>query len=432
MPSKSEAQHRLMEAAAHTPGGYGGVPQSVGQEFVRADEGKDAMPESARETDINGYVTVRNNPITKAGVFQYLGDNLPGGEPGRIYNVYRPLEEVTAPETMESFKNLPIIDDHEMLGDGFPTAPEEKGIHGTTLSDVAAVGDTVMSSLRIFSRTLKWLIETGKKGISLGYRCAYEKSSGVFNGMTYDYIQREIRGNHLAIVNEGRCGTAVLDHHWALDHFDLALDNAEEARSMENEETTMDNEAAAEGEKEMTLAECAAAVKALLPLVKQMQDFMAAKEEGAEKAAEVMALDEESEAQKEQAKEAGMDEETEENKKEGEAMDAAIKQLNERIAKIEARAPKSLFAAAAARDSRAKAIESIVGSFNYAAMDEAEVVKYGIEKLGIKAPAGAEAVALDFYLAGRKEAEKSAATFAVDRADVKSGGLFAKTLGLSA
>ena len=29
-----------MEAAAHTKGGYGGVPQKVGKEFVKADEGK--------------------------------------------------------------------------------------------------------------------------------------------------------------------------------------------------------------------------------------------------------------------------------------------------------------------------------------------------------------------------------------------------------
>jgi len=38
MPSTSSAQHRLMEAAAHTPGGYGGVPQSVGKEFAAADD----------------------------------------------------------------------------------------------------------------------------------------------------------------------------------------------------------------------------------------------------------------------------------------------------------------------------------------------------------------------------------------------------------
>ncbi len=40
MPSKSPAQHRLMEAAAHTPGGYGGVPQAVGKDFAAADKAK--------------------------------------------------------------------------------------------------------------------------------------------------------------------------------------------------------------------------------------------------------------------------------------------------------------------------------------------------------------------------------------------------------
>ena len=40
MPSKSPAQHKLMEISAHTKGGYGGVPQKVGKEFVKADEGK--------------------------------------------------------------------------------------------------------------------------------------------------------------------------------------------------------------------------------------------------------------------------------------------------------------------------------------------------------------------------------------------------------
>ncbi len=37
MPSKSDAQKRLMQAAARTPGGFGGVPQKVGREFAAAD-----------------------------------------------------------------------------------------------------------------------------------------------------------------------------------------------------------------------------------------------------------------------------------------------------------------------------------------------------------------------------------------------------------
>lgn len=41
MPSRSPAQHRLMEAAAHTQGGLGGVPQGVARDFVAADEKKE-------------------------------------------------------------------------------------------------------------------------------------------------------------------------------------------------------------------------------------------------------------------------------------------------------------------------------------------------------------------------------------------------------
>jgi hypothetical protein len=40
MPSKSPSQRRLMQAAAHTKGGFGGVSQKVGKEFVEADKGK--------------------------------------------------------------------------------------------------------------------------------------------------------------------------------------------------------------------------------------------------------------------------------------------------------------------------------------------------------------------------------------------------------
>jgi hypothetical protein len=48
MPSKSPAQHRLMEAAAHTPGGFGGVPTSVGKEFVAADKAKADQDRTAK------------------------------------------------------------------------------------------------------------------------------------------------------------------------------------------------------------------------------------------------------------------------------------------------------------------------------------------------------------------------------------------------
>lgn len=40
MPSVSAKQEKLMRIAAHTKGGFGGVPQKVGTEFEKADEAK--------------------------------------------------------------------------------------------------------------------------------------------------------------------------------------------------------------------------------------------------------------------------------------------------------------------------------------------------------------------------------------------------------
>ena len=42
MPSKSKAQHNLMEAVAHNPkfAKKAGIPQSVGKDFAKADKGK--------------------------------------------------------------------------------------------------------------------------------------------------------------------------------------------------------------------------------------------------------------------------------------------------------------------------------------------------------------------------------------------------------
>lgn len=53
MPSKSKAQQRLMRAAAHTPGGFGGVPQKVGREFVAADRAAHKAPSPKRTGIIN-------------------------------------------------------------------------------------------------------------------------------------------------------------------------------------------------------------------------------------------------------------------------------------------------------------------------------------------------------------------------------------------
>jgi hypothetical protein len=69
MPSKSPAQHRLMQAAAHTKGGYGGVPQSVGKEFAAADAGKPAGSPKSRDE----HMARRTKHVTQAAAGKEFG-----------------------------------------------------------------------------------------------------------------------------------------------------------------------------------------------------------------------------------------------------------------------------------------------------------------------------------------------------------------------
>lgn len=67
MPSKSPAQARLMEAAAHTKGGYGGVPQSVGKEFAAADK-PSGSPKSREE-----HMARRTKHVTQSAAGKEFG-----------------------------------------------------------------------------------------------------------------------------------------------------------------------------------------------------------------------------------------------------------------------------------------------------------------------------------------------------------------------
>lgn len=380
--------------------------------------------ETAREIDANGYITIQRNPITRAGVFQYSGRSLPGADPSKIYNVYRPIEEVSHPDTIKSFRLLPIIDEHEMLGEGYQRNAEDKGTHGTTGEDIVFDGEVLYAPIRIFSKTLKSLIDLGKKGLSAGYRCSYEKSSGFFNNLAYDYIQRNIRGNHIALVSEGRMGKdiAVLDH-MAFDHFDLALDQteteesqmADDDKSKETEGKAKDKgeEAAAGGSEEkkgLTLEEVAATLEQIVPAIAAINETLA----------KITASNVEGE---------GLDDDKEEKKDEKkEGMDAAeIASIKSDVAKLKTGGLKNILGQLSRRDRLVKDLTPIVGTFDHAEKTLEEVVVYACDKLEIKAPKGQEEAALNGYLAGRSKVS-SPVGFVTAMDSLKSEGKLAKRL----
>lgn len=349
-----------------------------------------AMDESARRVDGNGWPEVKGNPLSRVGVFPYLGRNIPGApDPDRVYRVYRPAEELSDPEFLDSLKLIPWVDDHEYLGpeEVGATPAERKGVQGTTGQELYFDGKYVRGNIKVFSEAMKDAIESGKKELSLGYECAYEWSPGVFEGQPYDAIQRKLRGNHLALVREGRMGpeVAVLDH--GTDCLTITADSLE---VYPMSDATNDVETA----KEPTIADVMKALENLAPLVEMIGKIQGGKTEEPEidKAPEAPAADPE--------------------KKPEEMMADACNKIGAMDAKLtaleQAKPDPLAIAKAIAQDAADKSdlvgrLTPVVGVFDHSRMTCAEVAAYGVEKLGLTAPKGSEGVALDMYLRGRAE-----------------------------
>jgi hypothetical protein len=69
-------------------------------------------------------------------------------------------------------------------------------------------GDKVRASLMITDSATIEALEAGKSELSCGYTADVEFTPGLWNGQPYDAVQRNIRGNHVALVDAGRAGPA--------------------------------------------------------------------------------------------------------------------------------------------------------------------------------------------------------------------------------
>ena len=50
------------------------------------------------------------------------------------------------------------------------------------------------------------LIQSGKSELSVGYSTDLQPEQGIYNGVSYEFIQTNIKSNHCAIVYKGRAG----------------------------------------------------------------------------------------------------------------------------------------------------------------------------------------------------------------------------------
>jgi hypothetical protein len=383
---------------------------------------------SQRVSDLNGWYEVPRNPLSRTGIYEYAGRQLgikTEPQASQIFKVLRPPEELGNTDCVNSFKLIPWVDEHTMLGPNaekqmpdMALPAERKGVQGVIGQDVEFDGTTLWGNIKLFSDTLGRLIDSGKKELSAGYRCKYDMTPGVHSEFgAYDAVQRNIRGNHLALVTEGRMGPSVA----VMDSFTFTFD-AKDATMADVKATPADG--GGDTPKDMTLTEVAALLKTLAPQVLALQTAFASMGAPAAAADPDAALDKTAPIEPTAngnaanpvatAAAAAGDTVDPDKNPGGPAMDQfktgmdsltkSVTSLTATVAALQANGTSNVVLDIAKRDKLASRLSKQVGTFDYAGMDSAGVAAYGVEKLGIKTAKGTESIALDAYLSGREAA----------------------------
>ena len=156
---------------------------------------------SRRES--TGALLCLNVPVARTGIQQYLPEEL-GLEsgPGMI-PVYRPEEEVFAPEAIASFEGMPVTNEHPSEEVDIRNIRRFQMGHAQNVRrGTGKESDLLLADLMITDPGLIDAILNGKREISCGYTYELFDENG-------HYIQRKIRGNHIAVVEAGRAGSRV-------------------------------------------------------------------------------------------------------------------------------------------------------------------------------------------------------------------------------
>ena len=166
---------------------------------------------SVRTKDENGFLHVAVSNITKEVVNPYYGREIPGWQergldPDRVYYGYRAGTELE--KGASTFSGLPLLLDHHIED---AEAPQKEHRVGTVGTDARWEAPYVKAALVVTDADAIRAIEDGSmRELSCAYRYDPVWKAGTFEGVDYDFIMSNIRGNHVALVEEGRAGSDVV------------------------------------------------------------------------------------------------------------------------------------------------------------------------------------------------------------------------------
>jgi hypothetical protein len=166
---------------------------------------------TVRTIDQFGRMHVSVSNISKAAVNPYRGNEILewqslGLDPDKVYYLLRDPAELE--KAAPTFNNIPILNKHVPVT---VEKPEKEHVVGSTGTDAALADPYLRNSLVIWDAVAIAGINTKQQcELSSAYWYEADMTPGTFGGVRYDGIMRNIRGNHVALVDVGRAGPDVI------------------------------------------------------------------------------------------------------------------------------------------------------------------------------------------------------------------------------
>lgn len=177
---------------------------------------------SEREFTDNGFLKVPAY-AARTGDQKYLASELglTDRSPDDIITVYRSEDEVFKQESLDSYIGADITIDHPS---DFVGAGNYGELSKGTVTSVVRDGDFVKATLIVKSQDAIDAILSGKVQVSAGYVAEYVEAD---DNSPYDFEQKNITINHVAIVDRARAGAQarIFDKQMESEKMKITLDN---------------------------------------------------------------------------------------------------------------------------------------------------------------------------------------------------------------
>ncbi len=166
---------------------------------------------SSRHMTDEGFLSVKAI-FSTVGIQKYKESELfDGGSPDVVVSAFRPPETLSDSEFLKTLSMKPVTVDHP---DGFVNSSNYNAVSRGHVGENASLKNNQLHGGMMVTdkNTVDEIQKRDKIDVSMGYSAKIIRETGIYDRECYTAVIKDMRANHVAIVEDGRCdGARILD-----------------------------------------------------------------------------------------------------------------------------------------------------------------------------------------------------------------------------